>query len=130
MERDMAKILIIDDDDQFRKMLSQTLVKAGYSVSEASDGSEGIRTFRQDPADLVITDIVMPDKEGIETIMEIRQMAPELKIIAVSGGGRIGSESYLELARKLGAVHTFSKPIDRKKVVDIIANELNTAASD
>jgi DNA-binding NtrC family response regulator len=122
----MANILLIDDDDQFRKMLRQTLIKAGYSVSEASNGTEGIRSFRSEPADLVITDIVMPDKEGIETIMEMRQMAPSLNIIAISGGGRIGSASYLDLARKLGAVETFSKPINRKEILDTIAKILKT----
>lgn len=125
----MAKILIIDDDKQFRKMLCQTLKKAGHTVAEAGDGSEGIRSFQSDPAELVITDIVMPDKEGIETIMEIRQMTPTPKIIAVSGGGRIGSASYLDLARKLGAVETFSKPIDRKEIVNTIARELSTDSS-
>lgn len=125
MESHMAKILIIDDDNQFRKMLSQTLVKAGYTVTEASNGDEGINSFRNEPTDLVITDIVMPDKEGIETIMEIRQLSPDIKIIAVSGGGRIGSDSYLDLARKLGASKTFSKPVDRKEVLATIQEVLS-----
>jgi YesN/AraC family two-component response regulator len=121
----MAKILIIDDDNQFRKMLCQTIEKAGHTVSEAVNGTKGVESFQQTPVDLVITDIVMPDKEGIETIMEIRRMAPSIKIIAVSGGGRIGSDSYLDLARKLGAVETFSKPIDRKKLVETIDKVLS-----
>lgn len=116
----MARIMIIDDDAQFRKMLKQTLVKVGHSVTEADNGTEGIRSFSKEAADLVITDIIMPNKEGIETIMEIRQIAPSVKIIAVSGGGRIGSSSYLELAQKLGAEKTFSKPIDRKAFVEAI----------
>ncbi len=122
----MAKIMIIDDDDQFRKMLRQTLIKAGYEVMEASNGGEGIKNFSKEPTDLIITDIVMPDKEGIETIMEIRQISPTVKIIAVSGGGRIGSDSYLDLARKLGAEKTFSKPVDRKEVLETIKEILNT----
>ncbi len=125
----MSKIMIIDDDDQFRKMLRQTLMKAGYDVSEAGNGSEGIKNFSQDPTDLIITDIVMPDKEGIETIMEIRQISPTVKIIAVSGGGRIGSDSYLDLARKLGAEKTFSKPVDRKEVLETIKNILDASGS-
>jgi DNA-binding NtrC family response regulator len=112
--------MIIDDDAQFRKMLKQTLVKVGHTVTEADNGTEGIRAFSKEHADLVITDIIMPDKEGIETIMEIRQIEPTVKIIAVSGGGRIGSASYLDLAMKLGAARTFSKPIDRKKFVETI----------
>jgi len=121
----MAKILIIDDDNQFRKMLRQTLEKAGYTVSEADNGNKGIDSFRQAPTDLVITDIVMPDKEGIETIMEIRRMAPSIKIIAISGGGRIRADSYLDLARKLGATKTFSKPVDRKKLLETIDKVLS-----
>jgi DNA-binding NtrC family response regulator len=121
----MAKILIIDDDSQFRKMLRQILEKSGYTVSEADDGSKGINSFREAPTDLVITDIVMPDKEGIETIMEIRRMAPSIKIIAISGGGRIRADSYLDLACKLGATATFSKPVDRKKLLETIYNMLN-----
>jgi DNA-binding NtrC family response regulator len=120
----MPKILIIDDDNQFRKMLCQTLEKAGYTVSEAVNGTKGVDFFKKESADLVITDILMPDKEGIETIMEIRRMAPDIKIIAISGGGRIGSDSYLDLARKLGAIETFSKPIDRKKLVAVLDNVL------
>lgn len=125
MEASMAKILLIDDDDQFRKMLHQTLTKAGYEVAQAANGTEGVKLFRQNPTDLVITDIVMPDKEGIETIMEIKQMAPGVKIMAVSGGGRIGSDSYLDLAKKLGAEKTFSKPVDRKEMLETIRSTLS-----
>lgn len=126
MEFQMAKIMIIDDDDQFRKMLNRTLAKAGHTVTEASNGSQGIKSFSQNPTDVIITDIIMPDKEGIETIMELRQKSPSVKIIAVSGGGRVGSRSYLDLARKLGAERTFSKPIDRKEIVDAVSQILES----
>ncbi len=87
---------------------------------EACDGKEGIKVSSNSPADLVITDIIMPEKEGIETIIELRQMSPEMKIIAISGGGRIGAETYLNIAKKFGAAFTFAKPIDRKELLDAI----------
>ncbi len=116
----MAKILIIDDDVQFRKMLSQVLKRAGYEISEAEDGNEGTRIYETEPIDLVITDLIMPKKEGIETISELKKKYPDIKIIAISGGGRVGPESYLTFAEKLGALYTFSKPLDRDKVLEAV----------
>ena len=116
----MAKILIIDDDIQFRKMLRQVLERAGYEVSEAEDGNEGTRVYETEPIDLVITDLIMPKKEGIETISELKKKYPYIKIIAISGGGRVGPESYLTFAEKLGALYTFSKPLDRDKVLEAV----------
>ena len=92
----MALILIIDDDDQIRRVLRKTLERDGYDVADAPNGKEGIRLYRENPADLVITDIIMPEKEGIETIRELRRDFPEVKIIAISGGGRIGPDSYFK----------------------------------
>lgn len=108
---DMKKrILIIDDELQIRVMLRQALEKAGFEVGEAPDGKEGIDSFKRNRADLVITDIIMPEKEGIETIMAFRRIDPSVKIIAISGGGRIQSEDYLNIATKVGASCSFSKP--------------------
>ena len=94
----MARILIIDDDVQILSMLRQTLEREGYEVVEASDGEQGEKLFREKPTDLIITDLIMPEKEGVETIKEIRSEFPETKIIAMSGGGRIGPEMYLNFA--------------------------------
>ena len=113
----MARILIIDDDIQFRSMLRQVLEREGYKVVDASDGKRGMRLFRQEQPDLVITDLIMPEKEGIETIIDLRRDFPEVKIIAVSGGGRIGPENYLHMAKDLGAQYTFAKPFDRKEIL-------------
>ena len=122
----MAKILIIDDDIQFRKMLRQVLERAGYEVSEASDGNEGTMTYESESVDIVITDLIMPKKEGIETISELKKNYPEIKIIAISGGGRVGPESYLTFAEKLGARYTFSKPLDRTKMLEAVHELLNS----
>jgi CheY-like chemotaxis protein len=108
----MAHILIIDDDHQFRTMLCQLIERNGHKVTEASGGEEGIRLYRKNPADLVITDIIMPGKDGIETIQELKKDFPHIKIIAISGGGRLGPKDYLHLAKMLGAQRILSKPIE------------------
>jgi len=117
----MARILVIDDEELFRKMLRQMLEMAGYEVLEAADGSHGIALFREMPADLVITDIFMPEKEGISTIGELKREFPNLKIIAVTGGGnkRRGFE-YLQFAGKVGADCTLSKPFERQEILDAV----------
>jgi len=113
----MARILIIDDDTQFLLMLCRMLEREGYEVIGASDGKEGIRLFSEKPCDLIITDLIMPEKEGIETIRELRRDFPQVKIIAISGGGRVGPEDYLKIAGRLGAVRTFSKPVPREELL-------------
>ncbi|QTA88344.1 response regulator [Desulfonema magnum] len=120
----MARILIIEDDELVRSMLKTMLEREGYEVLEAPDGKEGIKVSNNSPADLVITDIIMPEKEGIETIIELKQISPKMKIIAISGGGRIGAETYLNIAKKFGAAFTFTKPIDRKELLNAIQEVL------
>lgn len=116
----MPLILIIDDDNHVRGMLRQTLERAGYDVLDAPNGKEGMNLYRQDPADLVITDLIMPEKEGIETIIELRREFPDVKIIAMSGGGIIEPETYLRMAKGLGAVRTLTKPIERKDLLEAV----------
>ena len=116
----MARILIIDDDVQILDMLRQTLELKGYEVVDATNGKEGIRLYRENPADLIITDIIMPEKEGIETIIELKRDFPDVQIIAISGGGRISPEGYLNIARKLGARYTFSKPVEQEKLLSAV----------
>ncbi|RPJ79218.1 MAG: response regulator [Deltaproteobacteria bacterium] len=105
-------ILVIEDDAQLRKLFRKKMEGRGYEIIEASNGKEGIDRYREKPSDLVITDIVMPEKEGLETISELRKIAPDVRIIAISGGGRIRPESYLETASHLGADRIFSKPLE------------------
>ncbi len=121
----MGRILVIDDDTQFRSMIRTLLERQGHDVLEAPDGEAGIRLFEDQGADLIVTDIVMPNKEGLETIMELRRKVPRPKIIAVSGGGRIGPESYLQLAEKFGAVKVFSKPFDLKAFLQAVQEALS-----
>ena len=108
----MADILLIDDDEGFRGMLCKMLTRAGHTVVSCEDGKKGVRLFRQNPVFLVITDLIMPDQEGIETIIQLRKEFPNVKIIAMSGGGRITPEIYLNSAASLGAGRTFAKPFD------------------
>jgi CheY-like chemotaxis protein len=116
----VARILIIDDEDQARRMLCQVLDRAGYDVIEARDGVEGLQRFREAPTDLVITDILMPEKEGLETIMDFQREFPETKIIAMSGGGRTGNLNFLEVARRLGAQRTLQKPFGLQEMLKVV----------
>jgi CheY-like chemotaxis protein len=116
----MSYILVVDDDTNFRQMLCQTLERAGYRVVEAEDGNVAIRACETEVPGLVITDIIMPEKEGLETIQEIRAKYPEVHIIAMSGGGRISPDSYLPLAKGLGAVKTLQKPFRREEVIKAV----------
>jgi DNA-binding response OmpR family regulator len=113
----MARILVIDDDVQIREMLRQMLEREGYEVADAPDGKAAMKIQREDPAHLIITDIIMPEKEGLETIKEVRQEFPEVKIIAISGGGRIKPEPYLKIAEKFGARYIFTKPVEREELL-------------
>ena len=120
----MERILIIDDEDQIRSMLRLMLERAGYEVVEASDGIDGIRLYRQNPTDLIITDLIMPNKDGIGMIIDLKKEFPEVKIIAMSGGGLNKPDGYLQGAKKLGAAFTLTKPIDREKMIQAIKDTL------
>ncbi len=121
----MARILIIDDDPQIREMLKQLFERAGYEVLVAPEGKTGLRLHQMTPADLIITDIVMPEKEGLETIMDFRRNFPAVKIIAISGGGMIEADKYLETAKAMGAHMTFPKPFQLKELLQAVRNLLS-----
>lgn len=116
----MARVLIIDDNDQVREKLREVLEYAGHEVVEASDGKDGMRFFQKDQTELVITDVLMPEKDGLETIMGLRRDFPDVKIIAISGGGRIGPDNYLRTAKLLGAQYTFTKPFKLKELLGAV----------
>ncbi len=116
----MANILVVDDDDAVRTMLSKMLETASHVVITAENGLQALNWLRKRVPDIVILDIVMPEKEGFESIVEIRRNYPNLKIIAISGGGFIGAENYLKLARKLGAHLTMEKPIRMEELKSAI----------
>ena len=117
-------ILLIDDEEPFRSVLRQVLLNAGYDVVEASNGAEGIKHFHEKPADLIITDIIMPEKEGIETIIELKKAYPDVKLVAMSGGGWYGTDIDFDMAKKLGA-HTLNKPFALQELLDVIRELLN-----
>jgi len=104
------RILIIDDDVYIRETLRIILERWGYEIEEASNGKTGLKIHHNNPVDLVIMDIIMPEKEGLETIMELRRDSPEVKIIAISGGGIIDAQECLYFAEKLGAQEIIAKP--------------------
>lgn len=106
----MARILIIDDDERVLAMLADAVRGAGHTVVTATNGGHGLDAFRAGPADLVITDIIMPDVEGIETIVELRALSANVPILAISGGSLQGVGSYLPTAAALGATVTLEKP--------------------
>lgn len=106
----MARILIIDDEPSVRELLLTMLMEEGHEVVEAADGKAGLRLLQERPVDLVITDLIMPEKEGIETIMDLRRDFPDVKIIAMSGGGIIQAQDYLGMAQGMGAHRVFEKP--------------------
>ncbi len=119
-----TRILVVDDDAQVLALLKAILEREGYAVDAVSDGIRAVAVF--DPAvhDLVITDIVMPEKEGIETIMDLRTRRADLPVIAISGGGRIGPEDYLSWVRRCGVRHTFTKPVPREELLAAVAELL------
>jgi DNA-binding response OmpR family regulator len=119
-----ARILVIEDDEPIRVMLRQLLEGEGYTVTTAANGKVAFETIRREDFHLVITDILMPEKEGIETIFELRRDFPELKVIAISGGGRFEPQTYLELAGKIGADRTISKPFSPSLMLSVIGELL------
>jgi YesN/AraC family two-component response regulator len=121
----MAKILIIDDETAIAMMLKKMVEKAGFEAKTANNGVEGLSVFDTFNPDLLITDIVMPEKEGLELIFELRRKNPNLKIIAISGGGRFQYEGYLNSAKHLGANRVFQKPLDLKELINSITELLS-----
>ncbi len=119
----MAMILVIDDEDVDRMLVAELLRAEGHEVAEAADGVEGIAAAGNADLDLLITDIMMPQKDGLQTIMDIKKDIPDLKIIAVSGGGRHVQMSTLDMAKYLGANATLSKPVSAEKLIAAV-NEL------
>ena len=122
----MTRVLIIDDEEPIRSMLKLMLERDGYEVDEAPDGMEAIRIYRQNPADLIITDLIMPNQAGIGMIIALKKEFPDVKIIAMSGGGLNKPEGYLKGAKKLGAACTLTKPIDRDEMLRAIKDVLQS----
>ncbi len=122
----MKKVIVIDDDPAVVDVLQQILTRAAYRVATAADGQEGIKHFESDPADLVITDLTMPGKDGMETIKYLKQHHPEVKIIAISGGGTRFPEYFLPMAKEAGAAAYLKKPFNKQELLSLVEEVLGT----
>ncbi len=125
----MGNILVIDDDEQVLDVVSEMLRMDGHEVATAENGGEALTKFNQAEYDLVITDLIMPDMEGLETITELRAAKESIPIIAMSGGGRVGPMDYLETARFIGATETLAKPFTRNELVAAVQRLMPEAGS-
>lgn len=124
----MTRVIVIDDEDDVRIVLKEILVRAGFEVEVASTGEEGLELLRQCEAELVVTDVIMPGKDGVETVYDIRMEFPNTKIIVISGGGNVGvgdyspdsikTAAYLASAAAVGADITMTKPFSREELVN------------
>ncbi len=124
----MATVLVIEDDGATRRSIQRLLQAAGFEVTAAADGGEGMALFREQAIDVVVTDIIMPEQEGIETIMRIRSIAPFCPIVAISGGGRIGNADFLQMAERAGASAVLAKPFEPGQLIAIVREVLAAEA--
>lgn len=122
----MPSILVVDDEDQIRQLIRDTFERAGYTVHEACDGKQALQQYRAEPADLVVMDILMPDQDGLESIMTLRREYPSVKVIAITGGtDMIGILNFLDIAKMLGARRTLQKPFDMQALLEAAKAELS-----
>ncbi len=120
----MVRILLVDDDDLSRGAVHRMLDRAGYSVHSTGQGSQAIVRYKTDPSDLVITDLIMPETDGLEIIQELRRVDPAVRILAISGGGRVDAEEYLSVARKFGAIEVLPKPFTGQELKQAVERAL------
>lgn len=116
----MASILVVEDDEDIRPLICMMLVKAGHAVRQAGNGIEGVRLYREAPADLVLTDVVMPEQEGLAMIIELRRLNPKVKIIAMSGGFAYDPKLYLHMASRFGADRVLRKPFQFNELIEAV----------
>ena len=114
----MPGILLVEDDKELREMLKMSLLRRNFTVLEAENGKAAITHFKPLITDLVVTDLIMPEEDGLKVVIKLRELKPSIKIIAISGGGKVGPGSYLNLAKALGADAIYSKPFS---INDLIA---------
>ncbi|HDQ14005.1 MAG TPA: response regulator [Sediminispirochaeta sp.] len=120
----MSKILVVDDDSQIRLLLRTVLEEAGYEVIEAEEGKSAVKIYSRELISVVILDMLMPDMEGVETIRSLRAKDSEVKVIALSGGGRLPGEYYLQMMKPFKPQYTFVKPIDPDVVLEAVGELL------
>lgn len=123
----MPSILVVDDEEQIRRLIRETLEQDGYRVIEARDGREALQQYRLTPTDLVLMDILMPNQDGLETTDTLRREFPNVKVIAMTGGSdMIGILNFLDVAKMLGAHRTIQKPFEMKALLDTVQAELES----
>ncbi|MEZ4456706.1 MAG: response regulator [Gemmatimonadales bacterium] len=115
------QILLVDDDDLSRGTIHQMLERAGHAVVSTASGSKALELFQADRPDIVVTDLIMPDTDGLELIQELRKVDPKVKVLAISGGGRVNANEYLTVARKFGASGALAKPFSNQELKDAIS---------
>ena len=130
----MARIIVIDDEKDVRDVLKEVLDRAGFDVEGAANGDDGLELLRSKGADVVITDIIMPGKNGVETVQDIRKNFPNTRVIVISGGGNvtpleyepsaIKTSAYLASATAAGADVTLTKPFDRREILEAVSQLL------
>jgi CheY-like chemotaxis protein len=116
----MPGVLLVEDDKELREMLKMSLLRNGFTVMEAENGKDAIVHFKPLITDLVVTDLIMPEEDGLKVVIKLRELKPSIKIIAISGGGKVGPGSYLNLAKALGADAIFSKPFSINDLISKI----------
>jgi len=117
----MPKILVVDDNDSFRGALGMTLEEMGYEVMQADNGKIALELQQKQPADVLLTDLIMPEKEGLEIIQEFKRSFPEVVTIAMSAGGRINAKDLLKVAKQLGATYTLAKPFSNDELAGTVS---------
>jgi two-component system chemotaxis response regulator CheY len=122
----MTSILLVDDDDLSRGAVHKMLERAGYQVHSTGDGQTALTHYQQSPADLVITDLIMPEMDGLEIIQQLRKSNPKIRVLAISGGGRVDAEEYLSVARKFGAVEVLPKPFTGQELKQAVEAALKS----
>jgi CheY-like chemotaxis protein len=119
-------ILVVDDDDDFRSVISRVVTGMGFAVLQACSGNQAFIVYAEHRPDLVIADLIMPDGEGLELIKHLRRADKQLKIIAITGGGRGGKTNYLYIAESLGADYTIEKPFSADQLLSVLRLALGT----
>ncbi|MBH0199304.1 MAG: response regulator [Nitrospira sp.] len=121
----MPSVLVVDDEDQVRQLIRESLEQAGYTVQEARDGKDGLDQYRKQPADVIIMDMMMPDQDGLESILILRREFPAARVIAITGGSdMIGILNFLDVAKMMGARRTLYKPFELHALLDAVSAEL------
>jgi CheY-like chemotaxis protein len=126
----MPGVLIVEDDKELREMLKLSLLRRNFTVLEAENGKAAITHFKPLITDLVVTDLIMPEEDGLKVVIKLRELKPSIKIIAISGGGKVGPGSYLNLAKALGADAIYSKPFSINDLITKIEQLLDAEQPD